>query len=170
MPKFFAPEKPKIHVRDRALVYWDLDSVTPSIWNQGIVKWDDFIMAQVDKRIPKPDHSLYKVFSAFSHPTELSQLKDLDWRVREADADMEHHALSDAGQNPEASVVFLITANPKHEDLIGWLKEDGVLVYMMAPSSVSDTLVNAVGKKRWIKLDGLPGLPRVFRLDNEFGI
>ena len=82
---------------------------------------------------------------------------------------MVHHALSESGQETDASAVFLITANASHAELIGLLRDDGVLVYLMAPSTADEVLISAVGKKRWINLDGLPGLPVVFRLDSPFG-
>ena len=158
MPKFFAPEKPKVQIRDRALVYWDFDSVKLSDWHSDASKWDDFIEDEVYKRIPKPTHEQFKVFAGVSIHQVLSQLQDLNWDIRDGDSDIVHHALSESGQDTDASVVFLISADPSHIELIEWLREDGVLVYLMAPSGVEESMIRAVGKKRWINLDGLPGL------------
>ena len=110
----------------------------------------------------------FKVFTVFSQSPVLSELQDLDWEIWESDSDMVHHALSESGQSPEASTVFLITANVAHVKLIELLKDDGVLAYLMAPSSVSDALIKVVRQKRWINLDGLPGLPKVLKLTQLF--
>lgn len=167
MPTFFAPVKRKTIIRDTALVYWDTNSVTPS-WNVG--EWDTFIVTEVNKRVPKPKNSQFKVFSSssmFSYTPAISQLQDLDWDIWEGDADIAHHALSESGQNPDTSVVFLITQNMAYVDLIKRLSDDGVLVYVMAPSSVSDVIIEAVGQRRWINLDGLPGLPVVIKVKSS---
>lgn len=170
MPTFFAPVKRKAIIRDTALVYWDIDSVNP-VWN--VDEWDTFIVNEVNKRVPKPKNSQFKVFSRtsmfsmFPYTPALSQLQDLDWDIWEGAADIAHHALSESGQNPGASVVFLITQNTAYVDLIENLKNDGVLVYVMAPSSVSDVIIEAVGQKRWINLDGLPGLPVVIKANPD---
>jgi hypothetical protein len=170
MPKFFAPEKPKVRIRDRALVYWDYDSVKPSVWTEDVGKWDDFIEDEVYKRIPKPTHEQFKIFSGVSINTVLSEFKDLNWDIWDNDSDMVHHALSESGQEPNASTVFLISTDPTHVELIEWLKDDGVLVYLIAPSSVEESLIRAVGKKRWINLDGLPGLQQAWNLTPGFGV
>ena len=167
MANFFATEKRKAPIRDTALVYWDVDSVAPYGWN--IVEWDTFVVTEVNKRVPKPKDSQFKVFSRFPYTPAISKLQDLDWDIWDGDADIVHHALSESGQNPDASVVFLITTKTAHVDLIERLKDDGVIVYLMAPSSVSDAIMQAVGRKRWINLDGLPGLPTVIKA-NQFGL
>ena len=161
MPTFFAPEKRKALVRDRALAYWDIDSVNP--YGGNVVGLDNFLENAVRERVPNLKNSQFKVFSKFPNTPTISQLQDLGWDIWEHGADMVHHALSESGQKPDASVVFLITKDSAYADLIKWLKDDGVLVYVMAPSSVSDVLVETVGRKRWINLDGVPGLPIVIK-------
>ena len=170
MPKFFAPVKAMVRIRDRALVYWDLDSLNPFGWNADVGKWDNFIEAEVYKRIPKPAHEQFKVFSETGNSPTLGRLQDLNWDIWEDSSALVRHSLSESGQYTETSSVFLITANPACVELIEWLKDDGVLVYLLAPSNVSELLIRAVGKKRWINLDGLPGLPQVWNLTPEFGI
>ena len=167
MPTFFAPEKRKAPIRDTALVYWDIDSVAP--YNGKMADWDTFLVTEVNKRVPKFEKSQFKAFSRLFHTPAISQLEDLDWDIWEGDPDIGHHALSESGQNPDGSVVFLITTRPDYANLVKRLKDDGVLVYLMAPSSVSDVMVEAVGRKRWINLDGLPGLPIVVKA-NPFDI
>ena len=163
MPTFFAPEKLRASIRDTALVYWDIDSVAPYGGNLG--DWDTFVVTEVDKRVPGFKHSQFKVFTGIPHTPAVNRLEDLDWDIWEGDPDIVHHALSESGQKPDASVVFLITTRPDYADLIKRLKDEGVRVYLMAPSSVSDVLVEAVGRKRWLNLDGLPGLPIVIKAD-----
>ena len=123
--------------------------------------WDTFLVAEVNKRVPELKDSQFKVFSRSHHIPGVSQLEDLYWDIWEDGADIVHHALSESGQNPDASVVFLITRDPVYADLIKRLKDDGVLVYVMAPSSLSDVIMEAVGRNRWISLDVLPWLPAI---------
>ena len=163
MPTFFAPEKRKAPIRDRALVYWDIDSVAP--YGGNMVDWDTFLITEVNTHVPELKDSQFKVFSRSHHRPGISQLQDLGWDIWEGDVDIGHHVRSESGQNPDTPVVFLITTRPDYADLIKRLKNDGVLVYVMAPSSVSDVFVKSVGRKRWINLDGLPGLPIVIKAD-----
>lgn len=163
MPTFFAPEKRKAPIRDTALVYWDFDSVAP--YGGNVDQWDTSVVTEVNARVPTFEDSHFKIFTRFPHTPATSRLEDLDWDIWEGDPDIAHHALSESGQKPDSTVVFLITTNPDYAGLIKRLKDDRVLVYLMAPSSVSDVLVEAVGRKRWINLDGLPGLPIVIKAD-----
>ena len=169
MPKFFAPESTIVRIRDRALVYWDLNSMNPFYWLPDASKWDDFIEEEVYKRIQKPIYQQFKVFSNSSNNPALDILEELNWDVWDSDSDLVHHAQSESGQDPDGSAVFLITTNPDHVELLKRLKDDGVLVYLMAPSGVEESLIEAVGKKHWINLDGLPGLIRVIRTISPFG-
>ena len=161
MPTFFAPEKRKAPIRDTALVYLDFDSLIS--YGNNMADWDTFFVTEVNKRVPRLKDSQFKVFSIFPSVPAISQLEALGWDFWKGDLDIIHHALSESGKNPDASVVFLITARVGYADLINRLRDDGVRVYLMAPSSVSDVLVAAVGRKRWINLDGLPGLPIVIK-------
>ncbi len=160
MAKFFAPEVTIVRIRDRALVYWDLDSMNPFSWNADVDKWDDFVEEEVYRRISKPIYQQFKVFSGSSNSRALDRLEEMNWDIWDRDSDIIHHARSESGQDPDGSIVFLITTNPDHAGLVERLKDDGVLVYLMAPSSVDIKLIEAVGKKRWINIDGLPGLPQ----------
>ena len=164
MPNFFVPSKQKASIRDTALVYWDINGLAPRGLN--IEGWDSFIVNEVNKRVPKPKNLLFKAFSRFPALVN-NQLHSLNWEVWEGDADLSHHARSEAGQDPDGSAVFLITTNTGHVDLVKKLKDNGVRIYLMAPSSVSDALIESVGRKWWINLDGLPGMPIVIKV-NQF--
>ncbi len=168
---FFAPTKPKTPVRNAALVYWDSE-YTREDWNGETkrTELDKFIRHEVRKRVPKAERQLFKVFTSTSREVVSDQLEKLNWRVWEregwSDTDWSEEiydqALSDAGHSPANSVVFLVTQDTDHVDLIEDLRERDVRVYLFAPSSVSQELVAAVGKRRWIKLDlgpAIPGLP-----------
>lgn len=173
--EFFVPVKQKAAVRDVALVYWDIRNVwfvdmgmfleeaaqsLGMILEEGLARLDALITNEVRKRVPKATRELFKAFvnrsSAFP-----KDLRALGWRVWEPglyDADWEENlydqALSDAGQNPSGSVVFLITADAAYVDLIEDLRARDVRVYLMTTRSASapPELMAAVGKRRWIEL------------------
>ena len=59
-----------------ALVYWDINSLAPHGWNIG--EWDTFIVAEVNKRVPRPKNSQFKAFSRFPYTLATSKLQTLD--------------------------------------------------------------------------------------------
>ena len=161
MPKFFTPVKQKASVRDTAFVYWDLQttmslSTSMFLGTPTVQELDTFIMTEVEKRVPKSKLSIYKAFSSSSRSAAANQLDELDWRIWEGNIDwyedIYSQALSDAGQNPSGTILFLITTNPDYVDLIRQLKGNNVQVYLMAPSAVRPELVDAVGERRYINL------------------
>ena len=172
---FFAPVKQKAAVRDAALVYWDIRNVWfgdmgtfPSVAAMslgmvpevGLERLDAIITDEVRKRVPQATRELFKAFVKRSS-VRAGEIGDLGWRVWEPglyDANWEENlydqALSDAGQNPSGSVVFLITTDAAYIDLIEDLRARDVRVYLMTTPSASapPELVAAVGKRRWIEL------------------
>ena len=161
MPKLFTPVKQKAPVRDTAFVYWDLQTTMSLntymfLGHPTVQELDTFIMTEVQKCVPESNRSVYKAFSSSSRSAVADQLDQLDWRIWEDNTDwyedIYSQALSDAGQNPSATVLFLITTNPDYVDLIRQLKGNNVRVYLMAPSSAPPELVDVVGQKRWIRL------------------
>ena len=154
VPKFFVKEavkEPKV-VRDTARVYWDIQNLAPSL--QNVTEWDAFIKSEVKRRVPKFDRRLLKAFSSPFHQMVTSQLKESGWRVWEDHGDWDEEiydqALSDAGQSPTRTVVFLITTDGDHVDTVQELRRRGVRVYLIAPPTVSEALTSAVGSRRWI--------------------
>lgn len=156
MPSFFVKEavKEPVEVRDTALVYWDIQNLAPSLAN--VDQWDDFIKSEVNRRVPQVDRKLLKAFSNPTHQLATNQLEEKGWRVWEDygdwDEEIYDQAMSDAGQYPRRTVVFLITTDGDHADTVEELKRRGVRVYLIAPSTASGALTSAVGTRRWIHL------------------
>ena len=165
MATFFAPVKQKAPVRDAALVYWDVP--TNYGWH-GIEQQSASIMAEVKNRMPRDARLLFKAFVGRNDSTLTSTLENLGWRVWESltltgfadwNEEIYDQALSDAGQNPVGSVVFLVTADVRHVELIQELRERDVRVYLVAlgemgifPPVTNTRLIEAVGRRRCIEL------------------
>ena len=156
MPHFFVKEAAKepAQVRDTVLVYWDIQNLAPSFLN--VTDWDTFIKSEVQRRVPRANRKLLKAFSSPTHQLATNQLEDKGWRVWEDHGDWDEEiydqAMSDAGQSPGRTVVFLITTDGDHADTMEELRQRGVRVYLIAPSTVSRALTSVVGAKRWIHL------------------
>ncbi len=156
MPNFFVEEavKKPVQVRDTALVYWDIQNLAPSHLN--VADWDTLIKAEVRRRVPQASRKLFKAFSNPIHQLATNQLEKKGWRVWEDHGDWDEEiydqAMSDAGQSPRSTVVFLITKDGDHADTVQELQRRGARVYLIAPSTASDALTSAVGSKRWIHL------------------
>lgn len=155
MASFFVKEsvKESVEVRDTALVYWDIQNLAPSLLN--VANWDDFIQSQIRRRVPQVSRMLLKAFSSPFHSLSTNYLEQKGWRVWEDnvdwDDDIYDQAISDAGQSPRRSVVFLITTDGDHADTVQELRTRGVRVYLIAPPTVSNALTGAVGGRRWIR-------------------
>ena len=152
---FFAPVKQKAAAIEAALVYWDMQTIAPA--GVGAVDTlDKSVRAAVGQRVSPNARRLFKAFSHNAHSAMTDRLEELGWRVWEDDIDWTqdfvHHALSDAGHNPEGSVAFLITMDNDYVELIRRLRSEKARVYLMALPSVPPELVAAVGKRRWIEL------------------
>ena len=133
-PNFFAPLKQKAAARDAALVYWDMQTIAPA--SVGAVDaLDRAIRKEVDQRVPRGARRLFKAFSHPVHSAMTDRLMTLKWGVWEDNDDLTedilHHALSDAGQDPSGSVVYLIAADGRLETLIQELRDRNVRVYVM---------------------------------------
>ena len=155
MTSFFVkePAKQSVNVRDIVLVYWDIQNLAPSLPN--VAEWDDFIKSEVRRRVPQADRRLFKAFSSPMHQLATNHLDAKGWKVWEDyvdwDDDIYDQAISDAGQSPRRTVVFLITTDGDHVDTVQELRRRGVRVYLIAPPTVSNALTGAVGRKRWIR-------------------
>ncbi len=156
MPKFFVKEalKEPVQVRDTVLVYWDMQNLAPSHWN--VDDWDAFIRTEVRRRVPQASRTLFKAFSDPTHQLATNQLEKKGWRVWEDHGDWDEEiydqAMSDAGQSPMRTVVFLITTDGDHADTVQELRRRDARVYLIAPPNVSNALTSAVGSRRWIRL------------------
>lgn len=183
---FFAPVKQKAPVRDAALVYWDVP--TNSGWH-AIEPQSASIIEEVKRRVPHATRQLVKAFVGRNDSMLTNTLENLGWRVwattsltgfTDWNEEIYDQALSDAGQNPVGSVVFLVTADVRHVGLIQELRERDVRVYLVTQQragllvpEVSPQLIEAVGKRRWIEFPNQSGItvrsisaprrPRVWR-------
>ena len=80
----------------------------------------------------------------------------MGWRVWEDQGDWDEEiydqAMSDAGQSPQHTVVFLMTSDGDHADTVNELRRRGARVYLIAPPTASKYLTDVVGARRWIRL------------------
>lgn len=158
---FFVRMRRQVREKDSALVYWDAPPNLRDIGN--LEQMDTFIRDVVCRRVRSANRRLFKAFLAGPNSSASGLLERLGWRVWEPEGlifstnwsdDIYEQALSDSGQDPTGSVVFLVTTDAGHVDTIKELKERGVHVYLMTPhiSVVSTQLIEAVGRRRWIEL------------------
>ena len=162
---FFAPIRQKAPVRDAALVYWDV----PTNYGWHVVEpHGTAIVNEIKKRVPRDARLLFKAFVGRNDSVLTKKLEDLGWRVwasatwtgfTDWNEEIYDQALSDAGQNPEGSVVFLVTTDVSHVELIQELRSRAVRVYLVTwggvglySSVVNTQLIEAVGRRRWIEL------------------
>lgn len=152
---FFVPIKQKAPPRDIALVYWDLSGALP--FSKHL---ESLIISEARRRVPHATREMFKAFLTF--PSLASQPTDPVWRIWQPQrfaADLEEavydQALSDAGQNPSRSVVFLVATNVAYVDLIKDLRDRDARVYLMTMRlgiGAPPELIAAVGRRRWIEL------------------
>ena len=135
-PNFFVSVKQKAPLRDAALVYWDLQSIAPASIDV-VNTLHTSIEMEVKRRVSQAGRRLFKAFSLTVYSAMTDRMEELGWRVWEDDVDwtedIYEQALSDAGQNPSGSVVFLVSAEGKHEELIAELRGREVRVYVITP-------------------------------------
>lgn len=154
-PNFFVPVKQKAADQEAALVYWDMQTLVPASV-AAVDSLDSVIRAAVKQRAQPAGRSLFKAFSHAVHSAMTDRMEELGWRVWEDDVDwtqdIRHHVLSDAGHNPERSVVFLITMDKDYVELVGQLRSEKARVHLFALPSAPPELIAAVGRRRWIEL------------------
>ena len=164
MPTFFAPEKEKAAVRSRVLVSWDVQTVASQ--PQSLSYWANLLQQECKRRGPQCNFELWKAFLDSSQTGLLNRVGETGWRVWEDSGDMlddiYQQAMSDVGQDPNSSVVFLVTTDLDFVGLIRQLRERGVRVYLVTPPlnggrQIDQPLIDAVGKRRHITLDAQPG-------------
>ena len=130
------------------IVIWDFQTLgMPAYWVRDANK---SIEAELNRRFVE----MTPIFKAFTHPTQqeaAKELEDLGWRVWEGEQkvydDIIEQAKSDSGQNPEGSVLVLISRDDNFVDLIDQLTERGVQVYVMSPQSYNNQLLNKAGQR-----------------------
>ncbi len=135
MPTFFAPATQKARVRDRVLVFWDGLSVAPMFHNGGEAsRWVVDVASGLVREI---NHLRLKAYLNPSQHQLTLQLEAEGWRIWEDEGDWYEYlfsqALADSGQEPDATVVLLITVDPDYADLVRELHRNRVQVYVIAP-------------------------------------
>ena len=156
-PEFFqrrrrAPRASK--GRSRLLVVWNFQSV--STMPNGVGDLATWIRKELVDRFASASHQQFKAFARTNQGGATDDLLSLGWRIWEDDEDLDDEiiaqAKSDCGQEPEDTVLVLITKDGKYEGLIADLLSQGVLVYLLTPSQgYSQDLVDAVGEQKWLQ-------------------
>lgn len=156
---FFVPVKQKAADQEAALVYWDMQSIAP-VRVDVVNTLHASIEMEVKRRVPQASRRLFKAFSLTAHSEVTDRMEELGWRVWEDDVDwtedIYEHALSDAGQNPSGSVVFLVSTEGKHEELIAELRGREVRVYVVTPYGYGLSL----GSGLYLRVMSAPALGR----------
>ncbi|MFC1965721.1 NYN domain-containing protein [Chloroflexota bacterium] len=155
-PIFFGirkDSKPSPIIRDRLLVMWDFWTLGPQPYQ--VEEAEARIKTELRRRF---DKMTVQIFKAFSHPSQSNatdKLTELGWRVWEdnngIDDKLIDQARSDAGQDPKATILVLITRDEQFIDLIDEMHKKGVRVYLIAPRDADDDLIEEVGRKRWVE-------------------
>jgi transcriptional regulator with XRE-family HTH domain len=145
-PSFFGiPNKTK-SFKYNLVVIWDFQAIgTPVSW----VQYEDkIIRTELQKRFS----GLIPLMKAFTHPSQKQaaiELEKLGWRVFEGQNeifdDIVGQARSDSGQNPEMTMVVLISRDDKFVELIDELTSNKVTVYIMSPPVLNNKLIEKVG-------------------------
>ena len=169
-PRFFQKRRvmPKpTKQRSRLIVIWDFQNVQFS--SAQLERINVLIEDELDRRFRSTSNQLFKAFASPSQSNATDKLQDLGWRVWEDHSDMDDeiikHASSDCGQAPKDTIFVLVTKDGDFVELIGDLKDQGVLVYLMTLSNsmgifsgilgyseCNEALVREVGQKNWIKV------------------
>ena len=116
--------------RSRALCYWDMATIPASPLE--VERAAEFIRQAIAQRVPRAKTTLLKAFSRPQDSQATSILEARGWRVWQDagnwDEEIFDQALSDSGQAPDETVVFLITTDAGFADLVEDLRQRGVRV------------------------------------------
>ena len=168
-PQFFhrrkaAPKKSKSE--SRLVVLWDFQYVEVT-WHQ-LDQIEDWVKHELNKRFGGASHRLFKAFAWDQHGNTTDRLAEKGWRIFEDNEDLfddiYDHAKSDCGHDPKDTTLVLIALDEEYAELIAELKQQGVRVYVITPPNTYDgALVQAVGKKQWIRLPNTYSTPFYMR-------
>ena len=156
MATFFAKQASakQTATRNRALCYWDMATIPASPLE--VERAAEFIRQAIAQRVPRAKTTLLKAFSRPQDSQATSILEARGWRVWQDAGDWDEEifdqALSDSGQAPHETVVFLITTDAGFADLVEDLRQRGVRVYLIAPPQVAPSFVNLIGSRRHIPM------------------
>ncbi len=141
--------------RTRPLVYWDAQNLAPSA--DAVEQYDQFIEQAVKQRVwGNWEGEVFKAWVSQPSGQVAKKLRELGWRVPKSSADCDtaihHQALSDVGQDPDNTIVFLITRDGDYAGLVEELRNRNVEVYLIASTDASHSLINTVGFGNLIRL------------------
>ena len=160
-PQFFQrrPNAMQKQTRDSLFVFWDFQNLPVSA--EEVLQRDKWIRDELDRRCTTVTHKVFKVFARsmsfapFLHDEAIELLDNAGWRIWEDSEDLDEDIIqqcrSDCGQDPEGTILVLVTRDGDYRELIDDMRNKGVRVYLMAPQDAGRKLVSAVGEKRWIK-------------------
>jgi len=126
------------------IVLWDFQTAgTPGPWVQLA---NNSIVTELKRRFA----GMTPIFKAFAHPSQeqaIKELEDLDWRVWVSNdaEELVQSAKSDSGQNPEGTVLLLISTDGGLGELIDELRSQGVRVYVMTTQMFGNQLLSKAG-------------------------
>ena len=133
--EFFVRRRPmakKTTRRTRLLVFWDFQNEARAV--SGVRSVGDGIRAALQARFGGASYQIFKAFGGVIQSLALDRLSEAGWRVWEDNIDMDEElisqARSDCGQEPEDTVLVLITKDRDYSEMISDLQEQGVDVYL----------------------------------------
>lgn len=139
--------------RSNLIVSWDYQNV-PVSQHEASEK-SNYIRDELIKRFPSVSHSIFKVFASSMYSIATNEMSKQGWRIQEfeydIDEELDTQSWSDCSQAPNDTIFVLITRDGDFVDLIEELRKKGVRVYLMAPENCSQQLIEAVGRKKWIR-------------------
>ena len=152
-PLFFKEKEAKNKEgRSNLFVSWDYQNIPLSAYEAG--EKAKRIRDELITRFPSVSHSVYKVFASSMHALATKEISKQGWRLQEfnydIDEELDSQSWSDCNQAPKDTILVLITKDGDYVELLEELRKKGVRVYLMAPENTSQTLIEAVGKKKWI--------------------
>lgn len=164
MANFFGAERTAVPDRDILWVYWEVSSAPVLYGETG-----ESIIKAVDRQLPHASRRVFKAFPESPDSWSRANLEGHGWRVRDRASftgftnwtgQIYDEALSDSGQNPARTAVFLGVSGPDYVDLVNELRDRGVVVYLLRRKSAwtvrslvgPDLLEEAVGKHRIIEI------------------
>jgi transcriptional regulator with XRE-family HTH domain len=152
IPEFFGLRGDTIEIhptRQKLVVLWDFQTLgTPANW---VRSEEARIQQLLNQRLGDMPDVIYR---AFTHPDQrlaVTELEKLGWSVREGGSDIvkdiENIGKSIAGQEPDKTVIVLISNDNIFVELIEELKNWGVQVYVISNQPYDNKLLKTSGPR-----------------------
>lgn len=141
--------------RTRLLVFWDFQNEGRAA--NSVQSVSNNIKAALQGRFGGTSLQIFKAFGGANQSKATDVLDEAGWRIWEDDIDMDaeliSQAKSDSGQEPEDTLVVLITKDRDYSEMINDLRERGVEVYLgQLGGNLSPRLKKAVDADHLIDL------------------